>query len=251
VRSALAAVAIGLTMLPACGGPGLFRQYEYEEELYLSLDGSATLYVNTSIAALNALRGTTFDANPATEVDRKAARDYFTTPVTRVTRVTSSRRNDRRYVHVRLEVDDVRRLSEAPPFAWSSYHLGRQREGDRELVVFKQTVGRSAGRPVEHAELDGDELTAFRVHVPSVITFHNAGPDNLKRGNILVWEQGLAARLRGLPLALEARMEPQSILYRTVLLFAATLVAVFLAFAATLWWIVRRKPHPRQDSRAA
>jgi len=41
--------------------PSLFRQYEYEEEVYLSLVGSATVYVNSSLAALNALRGTAFD----------------------------------------------------------------------------------------------------------------------------------------------------------------------------------------------
>ena len=39
----------------ACAGTAtLFRQYEYEEEVYLSLDGSATIYVNSSIPALNA-----------------------------------------------------------------------------------------------------------------------------------------------------------------------------------------------------
>ena len=102
VRSALAAAAIGLTMLPACGGPGLFRQYEYEEELYLSLDGSATMYVHSSIAVLNALRGASMDANPAAPVDVEAVRAFFTSPVTRVTRVTRSTRRNRRYVHVRI-----------------------------------------------------------------------------------------------------------------------------------------------------
>ena len=49
----------------ACGGAAaLFRQYEYEEEMYLSLDGTATVYVNSSMAALNALRGTSFDTSP-------------------------------------------------------------------------------------------------------------------------------------------------------------------------------------------
>ena len=33
----------------ACSGGGLFRQYQYEEEIYLSLDGTATVYVNSSI----------------------------------------------------------------------------------------------------------------------------------------------------------------------------------------------------------
>ena len=35
----------------ACGGAtSIFRQYEYEEEMYLSLDGTATVYVNSSLA---------------------------------------------------------------------------------------------------------------------------------------------------------------------------------------------------------
>ena len=37
-----------------CSRGELFRQYEYEEEIYLALDGSATVYVNTSVAALDA-----------------------------------------------------------------------------------------------------------------------------------------------------------------------------------------------------
>src|SRR5579872_2282608 len=55
------AVLLSAVLSAACGAANPFRQYEYEEDLYLSLDGSATLYVNSSIAALNALRGTAFD----------------------------------------------------------------------------------------------------------------------------------------------------------------------------------------------
>jgi len=45
-----------LVLFVACsGGTGLFKLYEYEEEMYLSLDGTATLYVNSSLAAMNAL----------------------------------------------------------------------------------------------------------------------------------------------------------------------------------------------------
>ena len=41
-------------------------------------------------------------------------------------------------------------------------------------------------------------------------------------------------------------MQTQSILYRTLWLFALTFVVVALAFAALIWWIVRRgrKPAP-------
>ena len=46
--------------------------------MYLSLDGTATVYVNASLPALNALRGTSFDASPNARVDRAAIRAYFT-----------------------------------------------------------------------------------------------------------------------------------------------------------------------------
>src|SRR5262245_33505935 len=95
----LAAAAL---VLSACSG-GFFRQYEYEEEMYLSLDGSATVFVHSSVPALNALRGSTFDPRPNARLDRDAVRDFFSTPVTRVTRVSSSRRNNRVFAHIRVE----------------------------------------------------------------------------------------------------------------------------------------------------
>ena len=65
---------------------------------------------------------------------------------------------------------------------------------------------------------------------------------NSRRGNILVWEQSLADRLRGAPLTLDARMETQSILYRTLWLFGATFVAVAVSFGLVIWWVVGRRP---------
>jgi hypothetical protein len=263
--SSLCVLLAALPAVSCSSGGGLFREYEYEEEMYLSLDGAATIYVNSSIAALNALRGTMFDARPTARVDTQAIRSYYTTPVTRVVRVTTSRRSGRRYVHVRIEVDDVRRLGEAAPFAWSSYQLHQQ----GELVVFKQQVrtvrtpmpelklgptssgATSSGDPVaEVVDPDaavvgpvfrpGDAIVAFRIHIPSVVNYHNAGPANLRRGNIVVWEQTLAERLKGTPLELEVRMEPRSILYRTLLLFGAMIAGVAVLFAAVIFWVVRR-----------
>jgi len=102
---------------------------------------------------------------------------------------------------------------------------------------------------VTNAGWTGREVVAFRLHLPSKIAYHNALPGNLRRGNILVWEQSLAERLRGVPLTLEARMETQSILYRTVLLFAATVIAVAVTFTLVIWWVVRRGA--REQQRAA
>ena len=205
--------------------------------MYLSLDGSATIYVNSSMAALNALRGTSFDARESARVDRETVRRYFTTPATRVGRVTTSRRRSRQYVHVRVETDDVTHLAEAAPFAWSSYSLSRS----GETVTYKQAVaGGPASRPPDSsAEWAGDELVAFRVHIPSVVEFHNAGAENLRRGNIVVYEQSLKDRLLGQPLEIEVRMEPQSILYRTLILFAAMFAAVGALFGLVIWRVVR------------
>lgn len=219
----------------ACGsGPGLFQQYEYEEEAYLSLDGTATVYVNSSVAALDALHGASFDTSRTARVDREAVRAYYSTSNTHVTRVSESRRNGRRFVHVRLDVDDVRRLADATPFAWSSYRFER----DGGLFVFRQTVGPAAGKDVGTVGWTGRELAAFRLHLPSKIAYHNTR--GVGRGNIVAWEQPLADRLRGVPLTLDARMESQSILYRTLWLFGTTFLAVAIAFGLILWWVIRK-----------
>jgi hypothetical protein len=248
------------------GGAALFRQYEYEEEIYLALDGTATIYVNGSVQAFNALRGTAFDPNPRGRFDDAAVRAYFTSPVTRVTRVSRpSRRNNRRYIHVRVDVADVRRLAEAAPFSWSTYRF----EQDGELMVYQQRVGppqRNSGdappaaagsaaatgaadaAPGEDA-LDSsaagggrhpdEEIVAFRMHIPSEIAYHNTG-EAPRRGNILVWEQTMSERLQGTPLIIDARMETESILFRTLILFGATIAAVAVTFGVIIWWVVRR-----------
>jgi hypothetical protein len=236
VRVLILCVLVGAAACSTTSG-GPVRQYEYEEEMYLSLDGSATVYVHSSIAALNALRGTSFDTQLKARIDREAVGRFFTTPSTRVMRVTTSRRRGRQYVHVRLETDDVRTLAAAGPFSWSSYSLARP----DETVVYKQAVagGVSSLHPDRTADWTGDELIAFRVHVPSVVEYQNAGPDNLRRGNIVVWEQSLQDRLRGEPLELEVQMQPRSILYRTLILFASMLSAVALLFGVVIWRVVR------------
>ena len=57
----------------ACRNP-LGREYEYEEQLYLQVNGSATVIVDASIASLVALRGLPLDTSFATRPDRAAIR---------------------------------------------------------------------------------------------------------------------------------------------------------------------------------
>jgi hypothetical protein len=240
IRAVLALLAV--IVCAACSVGGLFKSYEYEEEMYLSLDGTATLYVNSSVAALDALRGASFDVDPATTPDRNALSAWFETPETHVTRVTFSRRSNRRFVHVRMDVAHVDRLGQSRPFAWSSYRFAR--EG--ELFIYRQTVGPAAGKDVGNVGWRGNEIVAFRMHLPSKIAYHNAGAGNPQRGNILAWEQPLAERLRGTPLTLDARMETQSILYRTLALFGVTFVVVAVLFFLLLWWVLRKGAKPAQ-----
>lgn len=220
----------------ACGRGPFGKQYEYEEQVYLSLDGSATVYVHASVAALVALRGADLDVNPRARVDRARVRALFEAPGVEVSSVNLSRRDGRRFVHVRIDTDDIRRLSRVGPLSWSTYEFVRR----GELMQYRQTVGPSAGRPVGDVGWTGEELVAFRLHIPSEIPFHNAGPGNPKRGNIVEWEQPLAERLRGVPLDLQVQMEPETILYSTLLLFGSTVLAAAAAFALAIWLMVRR-----------
>ena len=101
-------------------------------------------------------------------------------------------------------------------------------------------MGASANKPVGDVGWKGNELVGYRLHLPSKIAYHNAGKDNLLRGNILAWEQTLTDRLAGVPLEMEARMEPTSILYYTLWLFLGSMAAAFTVLALIVWWVVKR-----------
>jgi hypothetical protein len=217
-------------------GGGLVKQYEYEEEIYLKLDGSATVYLNASIPALVSLRGLALDPKPNARLDRGLVRSWFSTPVTDVVRVSTWRRFGRRFVHVRMTVNDIRKLSAAAPFSWAVY--GLETRGGQ--VVYQQQLAASAGGDPGDVMWKGNELIAVRLHLPARIRYHNAGADNLNRGNILVWEQSLAARQAGTPLVIEARMDSESILYSTLMLFAVS-GALALGVLAVIIWLVGRK----------
>jgi hypothetical protein len=237
VRLAFALMLIAVQASIACGNV-IARKYEYEEEIFLALDGSATVYVNASVPALVALRGVSLPIDPSARLDRMAVRDLYQTPVSQVESVTTSRREGRRYVHLRLDVPDIRKLGDAPPFAWSTY---RYLEGETTFE-FGQTITAAAGTDVGNVGWSGDELVAVRVHLPSVITFHNAPTRRTERGNIVIWEQPLTDRLKSTPLDVQATMEKESILFRTLALFGVMGVLVVFTFIGAIWFVKSRKP---------
>lgn len=230
-----AALLVVLLAFTGCSRTA-FRLYEYQEDIYLSLDGSASVYVSASVPALVALRGFDLSTDPVAPIRRSTIRALYTSPVTRVVDVSLSRRSGRQFVHVHVDVADIRQLSRAAPFAWARYEF--RREGDQ--YVYRQVLGPSADHPVGDVGWTGHEMVAFRLHVPSRITYHNAGPGHLLRGNILLWEQPLTDRIAGVPLVMDVHMDAQSILYRTLLLFGGMLVLVIALFVGLIWWMVRR-----------
>ena len=152
---ALLAVLIG----SACAGGFFGKRYEYEEDLTLDLDGSATLVVNASIPALVALRG--LDLDP----DRQPRRPR---PDTRGLSISGDRGHARQPTlapqRPALRADpgrdgDIRRLSEAAPFAWSNYQFVA--EGGAH--IFKQMVGTFGAEAGEPDELRMDGIGARRL----------------------------------------------------------------------------------------
>lgn len=236
VRRAVAVTLAGTMVLALLGCRGVFRQYEYEEEMYLKLDGSADIVVNASIPALVALHGLALSTDPAVTVDRDVLRAFYGSETTRVTRVSRPwRRFGRRFIQVRVETSDIRGLGRAAPFAWSTYRMDR-RDG---VFVYRQVMGAPMGKPVGDVGWNGAEVVAVRMHVPSKIPYHNAPSREIERGNIVGWEQPLRDRLAGKPLEVEVRMETDSILARTLTIFALSATAALLLLAAVVFWVRR------------
>jgi hypothetical protein len=257
-RARLLAVLVAATAAVACGpGIGLLSPpYEYEEDLTLKLDGSATLVVNASIPALIALHGLPLNPDPRMRADetRRRLREVYTSPQAEVLRVNTWTKYGRRFVGVRLRIPDIRALPKAAPFAWSSYDL-HQENGHH---VLRHTLGAPASSAGTNPGVrwKGNELVAFRVHLPSRVLFYNArdvhDPSKIRtldRGNIITWEQRLADRLQNKPIAwaedrtpgvMEIRMDSQSILYRTLWLFALAFTAAVAVMASLIWWTLRR-----------
>ncbi|MBA2306210.1 MAG: hypothetical protein H0W08_26775 [Acidobacteria bacterium] len=242
-----AAVVAAISVLSAagCGGGILGRQYEYEEDLTIGIDGSATLVVNSSLAALAALRGLRVPTDSSERFNRDDIRALFQTPVSDVRRVSRVwTRKGRRFVQIRMEINDIRKLSEAAPLSWSRYEFGAK-DGRH---VYHQTVGPSAMKPgaLKNYGWDGSEIVAFRLHLPSKILHHTARdletnePSLARRGNILAWEQHLADRLDGRPIDIVVEMESQSILYRTLWLFASAFLAAVVVLVLLIWWTMRK-----------
>jgi len=253
-RTVVLALALAITACGGRGGSPLGTQYEYEEDLTLRMDGSATLAVNASVAALNVLRGLDLPTDVKSRADqlKDQVRAIYASDQTRVTRVSSWTRQGRRFVGVNLRIDNIRTLPAVAPFSWANYDLREQ----GEEVIFRQRMSKPVSkRSPQEAGLTGNETVAFRLHLPARIRFQNSrwlDRDESRpaaRGNIITWEQRLEDRWKGQPIAyaedktsdvMEVRMDKESILYRTLWLFGLAFAAALLVLAGLIWFTMRR-----------
>ena len=151
-------------------------------------------------------------------------------------------RHGRRFVQIRLAVDDVTGFGACGLLAWSSYRF----ESEQGVIRYWQALGPAASRDPGAVNWNGGEIVGFKLHLPSRILFHNVkrledGSNGApERGNILAWEQYLTDRRAGRPLEMEVRMEAQSILFHAVRLFLGALIAAITVLAGIVWFVIRR-----------
>ena len=246
LRGAWVALVV-LVGVSACSNP-LVQHYEYDEQTYLSVDGSAQVVIAASVPALVALRGVALDVSPSARLNTEDVRRVFEAAGCQVQRVGRPwRRDGRRFVQVSLTVPDVRKAASYGVLAWSTYSFDRARdEVGQERLVYRQTVGAPAGASPGDVKWTGAELVGFKLHLPSKVLHHNVRrlednePGSTERGNILTWEQRLTDRRAGTPVVMEVFTKPESILYQTLFLFAGAFAAAVALLLTIIWFVIRR-----------
>lgn len=231
-----------------CTNP-LARQYEYDEQTYLEVDGSATVVLSASVPALVALRGLPLDPAPNARIETDDVRQVFEAAGCTVDRVSRPwRRSGRRFVQVQFSVADFSKAAACGPLAWSTYSFVRNdATADTDATLtYRQTVGAPTGAVPAGVNWTGSELVAFKLHLPSKVQHHNVRrlADNetgvVERGNILTWEQRLSDRLTGAPIAMEVITDANSILHQTMYLFAGAFIAAVIVLITIIWLVIRR-----------
>ena len=153
-QCAFVLVLVMAVVAAGCGGSVFGRQFEYEEEIFLSLDGSVTVVVNASLPALVTLRGAALNTAADARVDRDAVRAFYECAGVEVVRVSRPwTREGRRFVQVRIDADDLRVLSDCRAFSWATYSLTRE----QGTMRYTQRIGAiaPAGAPGETQRFGG------------------------------------------------------------------------------------------------
>ena len=238
--------------LPVC------TSYEYEEEVFLEVDGSGRLRVSGSSEILQALHGpngpngTTTSSNgrvDSTSVDR-AGRAKVTSKGGRglerarsrvgdddeleLDSVRETEREGRKFVHVQGRFADWNELCAHPAFADRECRLDVTDDDELELTL---SLPRPEGDIPE--AVPPDATLALRFHFPSTVLYHNSRGD-IERGNIIGWERTASEHFDATNLVVEARFERRSVLSTTVVILGTAVAVVLFSVALALFLMVRK-----------
>lgn len=208
--------------IPAC------TSYEYEEEVFLEVDGSGRLRVSGSSEILEVLHALSDEGSISSMTSR------FEGPGFELDSVRESERDGRRFVHVQGRFTDWNELCAHPAFAERECHLDITDDGELELYL---TLPRPKGDVPEG--VPPDATLALRFHFPSAVLYHNA-PTDIERGNIIGWERTVSEHFDANALVVEARFERRSVLTTTAIILGTAVGVVLFSVALALFMIVRK-----------
>lgn len=200
--------------------------YEYEEEVFLDVDGSGRLRVSGSVPLLEAFHV----SDPS--VSSMTAK--FEGTGFELESVRETERDGRRFIHVQGSFADWNALCAHPAFTGRDCRLDAS--SDRELAIHLTLPTPDGGPP---ANVDADALLALRFHFPSTVSYHNS-PSGIERGNIIEWERTVSEQFDATELVVEATFERRSVLATTIGVVGTAVGIVALAVALALYWMVRK-----------
>jgi hypothetical protein len=227
----LAAVVLLAASLGGC------VTYEYEHEFRLRVDGSGSVTVTARPELWTAFKKVT-GGREAGAVTPETLKALFERSGLRVRQARATRRAGRDYIYVVADFDDVNALAGSPAFP--DLRIALKRAGARlRLEGEWHAPADLEARPA----IEG--LLAVRFHLPSKIYAHDNAALGVERGNIVTWQEDLAAGFAGKPVAFGATLDDRSILLSTVVLFGAAIaIAAVILVAAVLE--VRRRGRAQQ-----
>jgi hypothetical protein len=200
--------------------------YEYEEEVFLEVDGSGEIRMSGSTAAIEGVHA-------LDEADAASAKALFEGEGVEVLSALETERDQRKFVHVEARFTGWDELCRLRAFRGRRCVLENEEEG---LALELSLPSPRAAAP---DGLDPQALLALRYHFPSTIRYHNS-PSDIERGNILCWKRTLREHFAGRPLDVEVHFDRRTVLAATVSVMGIALALVAASIGTALWLMVRK-----------
>lgn len=236
-RARIDVVAVRLLLLAAlssfCTGCAGCTAYEYEEDVFLDVDGSGRMRVSGSREILRALHGE--HGGSASRLGAHFDRAGF-----ELTSARETERDGRPFLHVEGRFAAWETLCRHPAFENRVCRLA----GEDETLGLELRVPAPEGRIPKGVPADG--VVGFRFHLSSTVREHSS-PEPVQRGNILVWERSAADHFGGTPVDVRIRFDRRSVLATTARILALSLGAVVAAVATAIGFMVRKGRRQLRD----